>query len=607
MVWQQEHRLIYEDYLERYRIVVFLFIGLFLFLSFRLFYLQVIRGVYYRHLSEQQRTHIVLERAPRGIIYDRNNAVIVGNKSAFVALFYPFAPGSTPTKEVMDHLKKILTVKNLGTAITQGWRSGRAVRLSSDLTRDEMFLLQEQRLVMPGITVVKEARRSYRAPEANSHLVGYLNEITAAELENLAPEGYKPGDWMGRGGLEQMYNSILHGQDGGWQIEVDALGHQTRLVRHIAPVPGNNLRTTIDQKLQEIAGDALQRSPSGRGAVVALDPRSGAVRALVSAPGFDPNLSISREFGHYLLDKKLPLFNRVTQGLYPPGSVFKVITFIAAVVEGGVQPSMSYTCKGSFTLGDRAFKCWLYKKGGHGTLNLIGALANSCDVYFYQLGIKTGPKLIEKYARIFHLGEVTGIEMPSEKKGLVPSPEWKQNKLHEPWTTGDTINIAIGQGPLWISPLQVAFMMAAVANNGIVYQPYIVNTITSPRGEVVYQSRVRKKDEIKLPDEAWRLLHAGLEEVVKNGTGRICQFETLKVAAKTGTAQNPHGNDHSWYVGYAPAENPELVVAVLVENGGSGASVAGPIARDMFKSYFNLNNNDQADKRRLETEIERMH
>jgi penicillin-binding protein 2 len=308
----------------------------------------------------------------------------------------------------------------------------------------------------------------------------------------------------------------------------------------------------------------------------------------VSGPGFDPNLSFSREFSHYLIDKRLPLFNRVTQGLYAPGSIFKVVPFIASLAEHRSEPSLVYTCKGAFTLGDRTFKCWIHKKGGHGPVNLIGALANSCDVYFYQLGLRVGPTLIEKYARLFHLGETTGIEMPHEKKGLVPSNEWKIKKMHEAWTQGDTVNVAIGQGPVWVTPLQLANMMAMIANSGTSYQPFIVDRVTTPRSEIIYQAQVHVKDRIKLEPEVWQAVHAGLEAVVAGGTGRICEFPTLKVAAKTGTAQNPHGEDHAWYVGYAPADNPELVVAVLVENGGSGSSVAGPIARAMFQSYFNL-------------------
>jgi penicillin-binding protein 2 len=589
MVWQQEHRLIYEDFLEKYQVVITCLLCLFFILSARLFYLQVIRGEYYRGLSEQQRTHIILERAPRGIIFDARGSIVVGNKTTFIALFYPFSQSKIPTQELMERLRKILPQRNLSAVIAQGWRTGKVVRLSDDLTRQEMFKLQEQRLVFPGISVVKEARREYNRPEANSHLTGYLSEVTQNELEDLSEEGYKTGDWIGRGGIEQSYNGYLRGQDGGWQIEVDAYGHQTRLVRHIPSRIGNNIYTTIDEKLQEAAWEGLAQSPTKKGAVVAIDPRTGAVKTFVSSPGYDPNCSLTKEFSKYVVDKekKLPLFDRAVQGLYAPGSTFKIITLAAALAEGSVNPDLSYYCPGSFTLGNKTFKCW--NKKGHGRLALIPAFANSCDVYFYQLGLKIGPKLMQKYAREFQLGEKTGIDIPFEKKGLIPDSGWKLKKMNESWHQGDTVNMSIGQGPLWITPVQQAVFMAAVANGGTVYQPYVVESVVSSGGERIYQAVAKKKQEVKMPEEAWRVLRAGLEEVVLNGTGRGCYFPKLKVAGKTGTAQNPHGQDHAWFVAYAPADKPELAVAVLVENGGHGGTVALPIVRKMFEAYFGLN------------------
>ncbi len=590
MVWQQENRLNYEDFLEKYQVVIWALLSLFLILSSRLFFLQVVRGAYYRDLSEQQRTHLILERAPRGVIYDVTGQVIVGNKAAFTALFYPFSQNKIPAKEVMEQLGKILPLKNLKASIALGWRTGKVVRLSDSLTRSEMFQLQEQRLAFPGISVVKEERREYNAPEYNAHLTGYLNEVTQDELDDaLSDEGYKSGDWIGRSGLEQSYNTFLRGQDGGWQIEVDAYGHQTRLVRHILPRMGNSLNTTIDEKLQEVAGEGLAKSPTGRGAVVAIDPRSGAVRCFVSGPGYDPNASLTRDFYKYVVDKekKLPLFNRAVQGLYAPGSTFKLVTFSAALAEGGVDPSLTYYCPGHFDFGDKVFLCW--NKKGHGRLSLIPALANSCNVYFYQLGLKIGPKLLYKYAKMFRLGEKTDIEIPSEKKGLIPDAEWKLKKMHDAWWQGDTINMAIGQGPLWVTPVQLAVYVAAVANSGTIYKPYIVDSVVSPSGEKLYQAVVTKKGEVKMPEQVWRLLHIGLEEVVLNGTGRGCYFNNLKVAGKTGTAQNPHGQDHAWFIAYAPADNPELAIAVIVENGGHGGTAAVPIARKMFETYFKLN------------------
>lgn len=585
MVWQQEHRLSYEDYLEKHRVIVFLFIALFVFLFIRLFHLQVVRGNYYRGISEQQRIQRILERAPRGVIYDYKGNVIVGNKTSFVALYYPFTQDNLlPPQESINKLSSILSDNKLSSRLARGWRTGQAVRLADNLPKEEMFRLMEQRLVLPGISVVKEARREYRSPEINSHLVGYLSEISKKELESMDGDGYHTGDWIGKRGLERIYDSSLRGQDGGWQIEVDAYGKQTRLVRHIGSNVGGSLYTTIDAHLQDVAGEALSQTSTGRGAVVGIDPRSGAIRIMVSYPGYDPNLSFSPEFARYLKDKNLPLFNRAAQALYPPGSTFKIITFLGAIAEKKVSPDQTFNCTGSFAFGNKKFKCW--EKKGHGQLSLKEALAKSCNVYFYQLGLKAGSAVLQSYARKFRLGEVTGADILSEKAGLMPDDEWKKKKMHESWHSGDTINMAIGQGPLWVTPLQMASLISTVANKGTVFQPHIVDKAFSSSGEEIYSYKPVIKSEIKLPDEVWNILQEALEGVVKNGTAGATYFPDLRVGGKTGTAQNPHGKDHAWFVAFAPVENPELALAIVVENGGSGGAVAAPVARKIFEEAF---------------------
>ncbi|OGS06152.1 MAG: penicillin-binding protein 2, partial [Elusimicrobia bacterium RIFOXYA1_FULL_47_7] len=516
MVWQQEHRLSYEDFLEKYQFIIYLFILLFLFVSLRLFHLQVIRGNYYRTISEQQRTQIILERAPRGIIYSAGGEVIVGNKTSYVALFYPFTQEATPPKTTLDRLGRILKEKKVINSLVKGWRSGQVVRLAEDLTRQEMFSLLEQRLMIPGISVVKEARREYAYPEAVSHLVGYINEITRRELDSMSEEGYRSGDWMGRGGLEQFYDPKIRGTDGGWQIEVDAMGHQTRLVRHVRSTIGNSLYTTINLKLQEVAASALAKSPTGRGAVVGVDPRNGEVRILVSSPGFDPNLAVTGEFTQFLKRKDLPLFNRTMQALYPPGSTFKIVTMAAALAGNKASLSQVYNCQGSFKYGNKTFKCW--EKKGHGRLNMTQAFAKSCNVYFYQLALKVGPELLEKYSRDFRLGEPTGLEGYSEKAGLVPSPEWKKEKLRDSWHPGDTINMGIGQGALWVTPAQMASLISTVANGGTVFKLHLVSKIVNQSNETVARFRPQRTGMVNLPGDVWANLHFALKEVVKNGT-----------------------------------------------------------------------------------------
>ncbi|MCB4792658.1 MAG: penicillin-binding protein 2 [Elusimicrobia bacterium] len=587
MVWQQEHKLAYENFLEKHNFVLYCLLVLFITMSVRLLYLQVVRGNYYKDISEQQHIQIILERAPRGIIYDRFGNKLVENKTAFVALFYPFAQYTTPPKELLIKLNKIFPVKNLTTRLIQSWSRGKVVRLAEDLSLEEMFRIQEQRLLLPGISVIRESKREYTDLMANSHLVGYLSEITAKELENVKPDTYKMGDYIGRSGIEKVWDGTLRGQDGGWQIEVDAYGHQTRLIRHIPSSVGGSIYTTIDANLQKAAYEGLEATlklKKARGAVIGIDPRSGAVRILVSSPGFDPEKSFSREFNKYITDKDLPLFNRAIQALYPPGSIFKIITFVGALEEKVIDPSKTFLCTGQFAFGDKVFKCW--EKKGHGRLSLLPALSKSCDVYFYQLGLKSGSDLIEKYAKMFRLDKQTGIELAGEKKGLIPSKEWKMARFGQPWTPGDTINMAIGQGFLWVTPIEMAVMMSAVANGGTLYKPYLLDRIESSGGEILSKTDAKKLSEIQLSPEVWQLIKEGLEEVVKTGTGQGCFFKNLKVSGKTGTAQNPQGDDHAWFIAYAPSDNPELALTIIVENGGHGGSVAAPIARKIFKEAF---------------------
>ena len=582
MVWQQGGRLNYEDFLEKYRVVVWFFAALFVVLSLRLFYLQVIKGDYFTTLSDQQHTNIVIERAPRGEIFGSKGEVIVKNQSSFVVLYYPFSESKIPGAEIADKLEQILNKEITGN-IGNGHK---VVKLIDKLSRKELFKIQEKRLSIPSIAVLEETSRDRIYPEAMSHLTGYLSDVSPNELEDIEDEGYKAGDLIGRGGLEQQYDLDLRGQNGGWRIEVDALGHQTKMLQYIPSVKGNSLHTTIDSELQKTAYDALKRQSSGKGAVVIIDPRNGAVRALVSVPGFNPDFSNSREFAKYLRNENLPLFNRALQAVYPPGSVFKIITFAAGVSEKIVDPSDTYLCTGKFTLGNKDYACWLAT--GHGRISLISAMANSCDVYFYNIGLKIGQKILEKYAKAFRIGQKTGIDLPSEKKGLLATPEWKEKKQKLKWFRGDTVNVAVGQGLLLVTPVQIASIMSAVANGGTMYKPYTVEKIVDPDGNTVFEHEPEINTKIELSDSAWKLLKKALEEVVRNGTARACFFPDLKVAGKTGTAQNPMGEDHAWFASYAPSENPEIAVAIIIENGGSGGHEAVPVAREIYEQYFGL-------------------
>ncbi|MDR2709096.1 MAG: penicillin-binding protein 2 [Elusimicrobiota bacterium] len=586
MVWQTGQKISFSEFLYRQGKIVVIFIILFLLLSVRLFYLQVLRGDYYRRISEQQRIFSVNEQAPRGIIYGADGSMLVQNTLTYSVVFYPFDKSGMPTDLVINELNSILK-KDIRPYLEESMKTGKMVVISENISTYDMFRIRENRLNLNGVHVLEFAQRLYNNPGANSHIFGYTGEITKEELAAARGADYKQGDYIGRGGIEEAYDKYLRGIDGGWQIEVNVKGIQTSVFRYIPPVIGNSIYTTIDPKLQEAAYQGLSNSSTGRGAVVVIDVRSGAVKALVSAPSFDANRVKAEDFAQYLKDRKLPLYNRATQALYAPGSIFKIVGF-AAALENGVDPKETKFCPGYFDLGNKRFLCWLHK--GHGKVDLAEALAQSCNVYFYNLALRLGINVIDEFAYRFHLGELTGIDLPNEKRGFVPTPEWKRErargKERGPWGQGDTVNVGVGQGALWVTPLQMAVMMASVASKGTYYEPYIVDNIVSHDGKQLYAHKVKKGQPIKLAKRTWDLLHEALIGTVERGTARRLYFENIKVAGKTGTAQNPQGDDHAWIVTFAPADDPEIAIAVIVENGGGGSANAAPIARMVYEAYF---------------------
>jgi len=585
MVWHKEDNYVYEFFLEKHKIILVFFALLFFLISCRLFYLQIIKGAEYRRISEDQRIYNTRERAPRGIIYAADGTPLVGNVFSYVVLFYPFEQQTEPSEETIKEISGILK-RDVKPDIDKGWHYGRVVKVADDLTLNEMFKIQEKRMSLSGISVVREPKRVYFGSESVSHITGYIGEIESGELERAGDLGYKLGDYIGKGGIEKQYDEYLHGRDGGWQLEVNSKGFQTKAFKYVPVEIGDSVHLTIDLKLQNAAYQALKKSVTGRGAAVVLDVRTGAVKALVSAPGYDTNAIGTKNFTTYLKDRKLPLFNRALQANYAPGSIFKIITLAAGLELLHIDPKDTVYCNGYFELGDRKYIC---RHGhGHGVVNMFTAVAQSCNVYFYTLGLKLGVTNIENFARKFHLGEKTGIDLPSERSGFIPTPEWKKARTKVPWLQGDTVILAIGQGALTTTPLQMANMIAAVANRGTFYRPFIVDKIVSPEGKVVYNHTVKTKPSVELSSGTWDLINKALIGTVENGTGQRCKIPGIKIAGKTGTAQNPQGEDHAWFVTYAPADNPEIAIAVIVENGGGGGLNAVPVARKIYEAYFGI-------------------
>jgi penicillin-binding protein 2 len=587
MSWNSNDKYEYDCFVEKYKNLMLVFIFLFVILSARLFYLQIIKGNYYKNISDTQRLNRTHEKASRGLIYDTNGHTLVTNNTNYVVLFYPFEQQNEPTEESIKKLSEILK-KDITHSIEKSWRYGRVVKLAENLTKEEVFKIQENRLFLPGIYVVKDPKRVCYYPIENAHIIGYVNEIKLEEIDNIEDTDLKVGDIIGRCGIEQYYDKYLRGKAGGFSFEVNARGRYNKTFSYEKPVTGNDLYLTIDSKLQTVAYEALKNSSSGKGAAVAIDVKTGAIKCMVSCPSYDLNkISSPKDYRNYLKDKKLPFFNRCIQALYPPGSIFKIITFIAALDYLHYNPNTIQYCTGYFELGNRVYAC--SSRAGHKKINLISAMAYSCNTYFYILGLDLGVRVIVDYAKKLRLGEKTGVDIASEKKGFIPTPEWKKSKMKMAWLKGDTAILAIGQGALWVTPLQMANLTATIANRGISYKPYLVDRITdSSTKKIIFKHEPVENEKIELDQYIWEQLNKAMEAVVDYGSAKRTKFRNIKVAAKTGTAENPHGEDHAWVVAYAPSDNPKLALAVIVENGGFGGKNSVPIAREIFKQYFNI-------------------
>ncbi len=591
MVWQGSRSYEQREFEHRVTVLITCCIFLFFILVFRLFYLQVIRGKYYWDISESNRTQIFFQRAARGTIYDTNREVIADHRPTFVVLFSPLKLSEEVFEGVLRSLERILDIPMEKLLELVGGKKKRSIviRLADEISRAALFRILEMRPDLPGVTITFEPARRYPFGAWAAHFIGYLGEINPRELSARIRDGYKQGDVIGKTGVEKVYDYYLRGESGGMQLEVDAGGKSQRILYNIPPIPGNDMILNIDRHIQQ-AGEEMFRKSDYTGAAVAIDPFSGNVLALISSPNYDPNVFLKpigeEKRGELFLSEKKYMFNRALQGQYALGSVYKIITMCAALETGSELAARSVLCKGKYKLGRRVFKCW--KKKGHGRVDISDALTYSCDVYFYQLGLSAGIEPIADLSRIFGLGAVTGIDLPSEKAGLVPDADWKKNNRRESWYDGDTVNLSIGQGYLLVTPLQVANLIAAVASQGKLYRPNIVAQVVSAGGKILFEAKRQLIRNIHMSSETWEMLDAGLKSVVETGTGRACRIKGLNVTGKTGTVQNPHGDDHAWFAAYAslPGSKPRIAVAVLVEHGLHGATAAAPIAREMIKAAF---------------------
>ena len=593
----------------RISIITALAIAIFSVLFLRLWYVQVLSGDKYRTQANDNRIREIRVQAPRGDILDRNGKVLVANRTELAIQVTPQdlpPPGPDRSRELKQlAIVTGLTMKEIRRTLAGGSRAapGGPVILKKGLGLDKVYYLRENQSSFPGVSVERVFTREYRQGTLAAHLFGNVGEVTAEQLKQPRYSGLHPGDQVGQSGVEYEYDRYLRGRPGTDRVQVDALGRPTGQLNSIPAEPGDDVRLTIDSNLQATGEGALQ-SFGLPGAFVAMNARNGEVLAMGSAPTFDPSIfthPISQSEYHQLTSRSTdaPLADRATQGLYPTGSTFKMITATAALQDHLIRPDTIFTDTGSLKLDANLT---LHNAGNaiYGPLNMSDALKVSSDIYFYNLGLKAkankGHGMIQDWARNYGLGEKTGIDLPAEVDGLIPTPAWR-NRLYaekltdRPWSAGDNVNLAVGQGDLETNPLQMAVAYAALGNDGTVLTPHIADDVESGTGRVLEEIRPSPRRHIDISPTTRDTIMTGLTRAATEPGGTsypVFGNFPFAVAGKTGTAQRPNQPDQSWYMVLAPAKNPQIVVAVTIERGGFGVDTAAPVAARILERYFHL-------------------
>ncbi|WP_444345306.1 penicillin-binding protein 2 [Phascolarctobacterium succinatutens] len=564
----------------------------------RMVYLQLWRGDYYAKQSDGNRLRQSRILAPRGIIYDSEGKELVNNLPGYAVVLQKQSSYKPETLQRLSNLLQ-MPVEEINAKIKASKNFYEPIMLKNNLDQQMVTKIEEQRRYMPEVMLSVQPIRNYPYHELAVHALGYVGEVSAYEIEQGLFKNITQGSLVGKAGLEKTYDKYLRGEDGAFMEEVDVAGNVVKHYDSVQPVPGKNLKLTLDYQLQKELEEFTDKhlaylrnsgiAPGARAAVViAIDPRNGAVRAMVSRPGYDPNWFVhgisSKNWNSINNDTNFPMNNKVITGEYPPGSTFKIVTGSAAfelkkvglnepIFDGGFHPMVP-------TMGNA---------GGEvlGWLTFIKALAMSDNVYFYELGYRVGIDNIEKYAHIFGFGERTGIDLEGESKGLVASKKVKREIWDEDWRLGDTFNAAIGQGFNLTTPIQLSVMLSIVANGGTKYQPYLVDSIINSDGSLFEKPKRAEGKHIDVSQQTIDYIRMGMSATTQEG-GTASYFAGLPkpIAGKTGTAENSHGRDHGLFVAYGPVDDPELVVVCIVEQGGFGSVAAGPIVYKAFEEFF---------------------
>lgn len=552
---------------------IFIFCGISI-LGLGLFRVQVMEGGRYRKLSEQNRVRLIPLEAPRGRVLDRSGHLLATNRPSYDVIATP----EDITPDVFPRLAELLKISEK--EIRQRMSARREYPFApaiveEDISRDMVFKIEEHRPELPGVSIQVSFLRHYPYHETASHLIGFIGKINEKEYDAADKERYGMNSFIGRAGIEKIYDDRLRGWRGGRQIEVNARGQMIQLLSEKNPEPGEDLVVSLDLELQKQVMDLIKNKHAS---VAIMDLETEGLIVLASSPAFDPNVFVAPGKGKerlgFLRDREAPLMDRGVSSAYPPGSVFKLVTALAGLEKGKITPNTRFYCGGKFSLrpGTRPFSCW--NKSGHGSLNLYEALERSCNVYFYNVGSRVSPDDIAHYAREFGMGEPMEFEATNITPGLVPDTTWKKEKFKEKWYQGETLSFAIGQGYLLVSPLQVLRLSGIIAKNGMKVEPQMI----------LEKNRSPRPKKVAIHEENLKVIKRGMLNVVQSdyGTGQLARVDFAKLAAKTGTAQAPPKTAHSWMTGFFPYENPKMAFVVFVEHGGSGGITGAKIVKDML-------------------------
>lgn len=575
---------------------------IFMALLLRAWYLQITKGSYYKEQSENNRVRVVYIQPPRGLIFDRHGELLANNVPSFN--LYLVLEDISGKKGVLDELARFIQMDpaELERRITSHKNDVpyMPMKIKEGLSLKEVALIESHRLDLAGTILVPEPQRNYIYGPLAAHLLGYVGEISPTQLQEPENEEVLPGSSVGQSGIEKTYDTHIRGEVGEKIIEVDAVGHEMKVLRVQDPTSGNDLYLTIDLNVQKVAEEALGKEA---GTIVALNPRNGEILAMVSHPAFDPNQlsqtlstadwdALSSDPGH-------PLTNRAIQGQYPPGSTFKLVVSSAALETKEVKPEEPVLCTGGMYFGKRVYKDW--KRGGHGVMDLHSAIVQSCDVYFYEMGRRLGIDRLADYAFRFGLGQPTGIELASEKSGVIPTSQWKVRAKGEPWYPGETLSASIGQGFVTVTPIQLANLIGTVAMSGVRYQPHLIKAIRDRATGRLFEFPPVQLGRVELAKGTYNAIRQALSGVVSepHGTGAAARSQFVTIGGKTGTAQVVEEKagvetkslpkelqDHAWFIAFAPVEDPQIAVAVLVEHGGHGGETAAPPAKRVIEEYL---------------------